>query len=62
MDMKVIKNFLGGTRKIFGLNLRMTELQAAVGIAQLEKINYILKKNRENKKYLKNNIRKMILI
>ncbi len=46
------------TRKIFGLNLRMTELQAAVGIAQLEKINYILKKNRENKKYLKNNIRK----
>ena len=36
----------------------MTELQAAVGIAQLEKINYILKKNRENKKYLKNNIRK----
>ena len=35
----------------------MTELQAAVGIAQLEKF-YILKKNRENKKYLKNNIRK----
>lgn len=41
------------TRKFHGLNLRMTELQAAVGIAQLKKINFILKKNRNNKNLLK---------
>lgn len=46
------------TRKIWGLNLRMTELQAAVGIAQLSKLNFILKKNRANKKYLKKKIKK----
>ena len=44
------------TRKIWGLNLRMTELQAAVGIAQLSKLNHILKKNKKNKDYLKNKI------
>ncbi len=44
------------TRDIFGLNLRMSELQAAVGIAQLNKLNYIVKKNRINKKNLKNSI------
>jgi len=41
------------TRKFHGLNLRMTELQAAVGIAQLKKMNFILKKNKNNKKLLK---------
>jgi 8-amino-3,8-dideoxy-alpha-D-manno-octulosonate transaminase len=41
------------TRKFHGLNLRMTELQAAVGIAQLKKINLIIKKNKKNKKLLK---------
>jgi len=41
------------TRKFHGLILRMTELQAAVGIAQLKKINFILKKNRNNKNLLK---------
>lgn len=45
------------TRKIFGLNLRMTELQAAVGIAQIKKIKKILKKNNINKKYLKSKIK-----
>jgi len=41
------------TRKFHGLNLRMTELQAAVGIAQLKKINLIIKKNKKNKNLLK---------
>lgn len=40
------------SRKIWGLNLRMTELQAAVGMAQLSKLNYILNKNKKNKDYL----------
>ena len=40
-------------QKIWGLNLRMNELQAAVGSAQLSKLNYIIKKNKQNKKYLK---------
>jgi 8-amino-3,8-dideoxy-alpha-D-manno-octulosonate transaminase len=41
------------TRRIWGLNLRMTEIQAAVGIAQVSKLDFIVKKNQENKKYLK---------
>ena len=47
--------FLRGkdTRKFHGLNLRMTELQAAVGIAQLKKMKLILKKNKNNKNLLK---------
>ena len=46
------------SRKIWGLNLRMTELQAAVGQAQLSKLNYIIKKNQKHKKYLKKNIKR----
>jgi len=45
------------TRMSSGFNFRMTELQGAVGIAQLKKINYIISKQREN--YFK--IRKIIL-
>lgn len=41
------------TRSIMGLNLRMSELQAAVGIAQLDKLDYIIEQNRSNKKLLK---------
>ena len=48
------------TKKIFGLNLRMTEMQAAVGIAQLKKLDEIIKKNRFNKSYLKSKIKKNI--
>ncbi len=44
------------TRSIMGLNLRMSELQAAVGIAQLDKLDYIIEKNRHNKKLLKSSI------
>ncbi len=44
------------TRTIPGLNYRMNEMQGAVGIAQLEKLDYIVRKNRENKAYLKSRI------
>jgi len=46
------------TKKIFGLNLRMTEMQAAVGIAQLKKLDFIIKKNQLHKKFIKSNIKK----
>lgn len=46
------------TRKIFGLNLRMTEMQGAIGIEQLKKLNYIISNNQKNKKYLKSRIKK----
>jgi 8-amino-3,8-dideoxy-alpha-D-manno-octulosonate transaminase len=41
------------TRTIPGLNLRMTEMQAAVGIAQLEKLDKIVAINQRNKRALK---------
>jgi 8-amino-3,8-dideoxy-alpha-D-manno-octulosonate transaminase len=41
------------TRTIRGLNLRLSELQAAVGLAQIKKLDYIVKSNRENKSLLK---------
>jgi len=36
------------TRTIFGFNYRMTELQAAVGIAQLKKLDHIVQYNRQH--------------
>lgn len=36
-----------------GFNYRMTELQATIGLIQLSKLDYILKKQRANKKLLK---------
>jgi 8-amino-3,8-dideoxy-alpha-D-manno-octulosonate transaminase len=44
------------TRSIYGMNYRMNEMQGAVGMAQLEKLDYIVSKNRSNKALLKNNI------
>ena len=43
-------------RRMKGLNLRMSELTAAVGIAQLEKIDFILKESKKNKTYIKNQL------
>ena len=40
-----------------GLNYRMSELTAAVGIAQLNKIDFILSKAKENKSYIKESIK-----
>ncbi len=39
---------------IFGTNYRISELNAAVGLAQMKKINTILDNNKANKAYLKN--------
>lgn len=41
------------TRSIPGLNFRMTEMQAAVGTAQLEKLDMIVGLNQRNKQVLK---------
>jgi len=46
------------TRSSSGFNYRMTELQAAVGIAQLKKLGFILKSHRKNKKKIMNKIKK----
>ncbi len=45
------------TRKSSGFNYRMTEMQAAVGLAQLKKLNYIIKKQRENHNRIWNKIK-----
>ena len=39
-----------------GFNFRITELQAAIGIVQLKKLETIVNKHRENKKYLKKSL------
>ena len=44
------------TRVIPGMNYRITEMQGAVGLAQLEKLDYIVNKNRHNQNLLKKNI------
>lgn len=43
-------------RCIFGENLRMTEISAAIGMEQLKKLQYILDNLRANKKYILNKI------
>lgn len=45
------------TRSIWGFNYKVTELQGAIGLAQLEKLDYIVNKQRKNKKFLKNGIK-----
>lgn len=46
-----------GKRTIIGLDFRMTEITAAFGLAQLRKLDYILKTLRINKKRLKDALR-----
>ncbi len=46
------------TRTIPGMNYRMSEMQGAVGLAQLKKLDFIVSKSRENKKIIKDNINK----
>jgi 8-amino-3,8-dideoxy-alpha-D-manno-octulosonate transaminase len=41
------------TASFYGFNFRMMELQAAVGLVQLEKLDFIVRKNRTNKKIMK---------
>ena len=45
------------SRVMPGLNLRMSETQAAIGLAQLKKINHIINKNKINKDRLKKQIK-----
>lgn len=45
------------TRTMPGLNYRMNEMQGAVGLAQLEKLDYIVEQNKKNKHALKSNIK-----
>jgi len=40
-----------------GYNLKLTDMQAAIGVAQIKKIDYFLKKRKENYLYLKKNLR-----
>ena len=44
------------TRKNSGFNYRMTELQGAVGIAQLKKLSHVIENQRLNKLLIKNRI------
>lgn len=41
------------TRHALGINYRMSELQAAVGIAQIRKLDFVLERQKSNKKQLK---------
>jgi len=41
------------TRRFWGFNYKITELQGAIGLAQLKKLDYILKKQKENKSRIK---------
>ena len=43
-------------RRMKGLNLRMSELTAAIGIAQLDKIDFILNEAKKNKSYIKKHL------
>ena len=45
------------TRKSSGFNFRMTEMQGAVGLAQLKKLNYIVKKQKMNHDLIWNKIK-----
>lgn len=45
------------TRKSSGFNFRMTEMQGAVGIAQLQKLDFIIKKQNANYKAIWNKIK-----
>lgn len=44
------------TRSFAGLNFRMTEIQAVVGLVQLQKLPYILEQQRNNKHVLKSGL------
>lgn len=47
------------TRTTWGFNYKVSELSAAVGLAQLKKLDFILEKQRENKRYIKEKLSKL---
>ena len=55
-NVKKLKRGLD-TCSIPGLNLRMNEMQGAVGLAQLKKLDKIISENKKNKLFLKKNIK-----
>ena len=44
------------THRIYGFNYRMTEIQAVIANVQLDKMDYIVQKNRENYAYLESEL------
>jgi CDP-6-deoxy-D-xylo-4-hexulose-3-dehydrase len=42
----------------FGFNLKITDMQAAVGCAQLDKLEYVIKRRQENFNYLYNGLKR----
>jgi len=44
---------------IMGSNFRMGEMNAAIGLAQMRKLPWILEQNRKNKKYLKDRLKEI---
>lgn len=42
----------------FGYNLKATEMQASIGVAQLDKLDFFVQKRQENHKYLNQNLSK----
>lgn len=42
----------------FGFNLKVTEMQAAIGLAQLEKLPYFIERRKENHQYLFDGLKK----
>lgn len=48
------------THPFLGINYRVNELNAAIGIAQMNRLDHILEVNRRNKKYLKDLIAKEV--
>lgn len=50
------------TRSIVGMNYRMSEMQGAIGMAQLKKLDFIVSKNREHKFFLKSNMDKSKIV
>lgn len=45
------------TRRIYGFNYRMTEIQAAIGLAQIKKLDYMVECNRQHYKGLESGLR-----
>jgi 8-amino-3,8-dideoxy-alpha-D-manno-octulosonate transaminase len=45
------------TRTTWGFSYKMTELQGAIGLAQIKKLDYIIQKQRENKRAIKDGIK-----
>lgn len=45
------------TRKFSGFNYKMTELQGAIGLVQLKKLDYVVERQRENKRKIKEGIK-----